>query len=59
MTTKDTPKPAEVSGRALVDIPQLGLRSGQYATLSADDYSANCDESNFDTAAVDPDAVAP
>lgn len=59
MTTKETPKPAEITGRALVDIPQLGLLSGQYATISADDYSANCDAGNFDTAAVDPDAVAP
>lgn len=59
MKTKDDTTTAEITGRALVDIPNLGLLSGQYATISADDYSANCDASNFDTAAVDPDAVAP
>lgn len=54
MTRKQSNPPESIRGRALVDIPNLGLLSGQYATVLASDYVAHCDDENFDTAAVEP-----
>lgn len=48
-----------IKGRALVDIPLLGLKSGEYATLSESDFIEFADATTFDTAASDPDEVAP
>lgn len=49
-----TEEVAYVTGRALVDIPALGLRSGDYVTLLESEFYAYADSGNFDTAAVAP-----
>lgn len=59
MTRKPSSSPESISGRALVDIPQLGLFSGQYATIAEEDYAAFADAGTFDTSAVDPTEIAP
>lgn len=56
MGKKDTDNPS-VKGRALVDIPPLGLKSGEYATLSESDFVKFADARVFDTAAIAPDGV--
>ena len=50
----ETEDVAYVKGRALVDIPALGLRSGDYATILETEFAAYADSSNFDSAAVEP-----
>lgn len=44
----------EVSGRALVDIPQVGAKSGDYITLPADLAAALTEDGSFDPKAVKP-----
>lgn len=44
---------AEKFGRALVDIPALELKSGDYATLPAADADAYAEIGAFDTNAVE------
>lgn len=51
-TKKDS---AEVEGRALVDIPTQGLKSGDYATLPSDVAKSLEDAGMFDTKAVKPE----
>ncbi len=42
---------SEVSGRALVDIPALGAKCGEYLTLPAEQAAAYADAGEFDPAA--------
>lgn len=58
MSNKSGDSPS-VKGRALVDITLLGLKSGEYATLSESDFIEYADATTFDTAAIDPDEVTP
>ena len=53
--TKKT-EPTEVQGRALVDIPQHGLLSGDYASLPADVAEALEKVGMFDTKAKQTEA---
>ena len=49
----DAESVAEKRGRALVDIPALGLNSGDYATLPAATADAYAATGAFDTKAVE------
>ena len=42
---------AEKSGRALVDLPAFGLKSGEYGTLPTGDANALSDLGSFDVKA--------
>ena len=51
MAKTKKPEPAEKSGRALVDIDALGLKSGDYATILASDADLYESVGMFDTRA--------